>query len=344
MNFFDWFKPKPYSSPFLGANIDDRPQSEKDEDIKFSDVVATADAVIWEKKRQSQLRKFPDIFQKQAGSCVAATMSKLLGIKFFLKFGEYIQFCWGHIYQRRSNKPKPGMIGANAFEIAEQGTTLNVLSPTPGTDEAIDSMVIEDYKKAVGEIFKSGKGVIATPGDFEAIASIIQKTEKGVMVWFYFNADEWSRLVPVILDPNLQKDAPGTLRHSVTAVDYFIVSDVTQHNGKKALYIEDSAPFGGITRRIITEEFFKARNFFAGYIQTFKFEEGGPVRPKYVGTIISLQECLRFEGFFPMNVSYIENVGPVTREAIKKFQTKYGLAVTSSITDQLRAKLTELYG
>lgn len=48
----------------------------------------------------------------------------------------------------------------------------------------------------------------------------------------------------------------SALKHSVAVVDYGL------RNGKKYLKIEDSAHFAGLTEHYISEEFFKARNWF----------------------------------------------------------------------------------
>lgn len=46
-------------------------------------------------------------------------------------------------------------------------------------------------------------------------------------------------------------------------------------------------------------------------------------RPKYDGSMISLQRCLRFEGMFPTANKYAENYGPITKAAVIAFQKKY---------------------
>jgi len=101
--------------------------------------------------------------------------------------------------------------------------------------------------------------------DIETVASVIQTTGKAVMLWFYFNnSGEWVG-VPEIKDPNL--DISQANRHSVAGVD------AVMYEGKKAIIIEDSwgSTFGFHGQRVITEDFFKARNFFAAYPINFKF-------------------------------------------------------------------------
>jgi len=68
-------------------------------------------------------------------------------------------------------------------------------------------------------------------------------------------------------------------------------------------------------------------------------------RPRYTGSIISLQKCLRAEGFFPNEIEYTENFGPITRQAVIEFQRKYKLnPPVGNVGPLTKAKLTELYG
>jgi len=236
-----------------------------------------------------------------------------------------------HIYQRRSNKPNSGMIGINAFQIAQQGVTLEALTPSQKmTDSEMDSTLIEDYKERVGEVFKIGNYLTITDtGNIDKIASIIQKTGKPVMVWFYFKSNEWTE-VPEI------KDKTATIsnsnRHSVTAVDY------TMYKGQKALIIEDSwgTRHGKAGRRIITEDFFKDRNWFSAYAMNFNFEESEEKvkytfkNEMYFGQtntdIAKMQDVLKLEGCFPTNIQSTGYYGNITAKAVYEFQVSYDVA------------------
>lgn len=303
-----------------GARFDERTPEEKANDFTFEEIVASANPVIWTEKTPTSWRKFPIFNQDGSGSCVAQTEAKELGIMRWLKDGTYVHFSATDIYQRRSNRHSTGMGAVDARSIAKAGVTLEVLAPSQNlTDSQMDGVVVEDYKRQIGAVFSVPNYVEAPAKDIETIASIIQTTKKGVMVWFYFELPEWTEK-PVVMNQTLSASSPSALRHSVTAVDF------TLYQGKKALIIEDSwgTSFGMAGQRIITEDFFKVRNFFAGYLVNFKFDGGG-LKPTYDGTIISLQKCLRFEGFFPSNVDFIEKFGPVTKAGVVKFQKKYGI-------------------
>ena len=348
-----------------GAIIDIRPEEEKEKDYHFGEIVAATNPVNWVEKPQSAWRKFPIFNQDGSGSCVAQTLAKLLGILYWLKNQLYVHFSATHIYQRRSNKPSGGMAGVDAFNIARKGVTLEELVPSQNmTDPQMDGTEIPQYKQDVGSVFKIGNYVSLPTKDIDTIASVIQTTGKAVMVWFYFNRDEWAD-VPIIKYPDLNLYAGDTSRHSVTAIDF------TLYNGKKALIIEDSwGQFFGLNgQRVITEDFFRIRNWFAAYPINFAFDDQtqpqpepqpspGPGKPKYTFTkplvfipwdnaknqptdvalhenqktdVIALQNILKYEGHFPSNVSSTGYYGSITAKAVYNFQVAHQVASLSEL-------------
>lgn len=354
---FNLFKKQPTFSS--GAMFDDRSEEEKKKDTHFNEVVISAATVNWVEKPQSEWRKFPIFNQDGSGSCVAQTMAKIMGIMYWLNNNDYVHFSATHIYQRRKGKPNPGMIGVNAFEIAKEGATLEVLVPSQNmSDFQMDAVKIEKYKEDVGKIFKIGDPIILPIKDIDSVASVMQVTKKPIMLWFYFTMDEWNKDVPTINVQNLNPNTPGIGRHSVTGTEY------TLYNGKKAIIIEDSWGTYGTFKgqRIITEDFFKERNFFAAYTMNFKFEEGDiqPDKPYHTfnvdleygqknDEIVFLQDILKYEGLFPKNIESTGYFGSVTTTAVQEFQIKYKISGKNlpgfgRVGPKTRVKLNELYG
>lgn len=335
-----------------GANLDNRPKDKQDKDYHLSELVGAVNPVTWIEKPQSGWRKFPIFNQNGSGSCVAQTLAKLMGISYWLLNGIYVHFSATHIYQRRPNKPAGGMAGVDAFNIAREGVTLENLAPSQNlTDEQMDSYKVTKEKEEVGKVFAISNFIVDPINDIDTIASIIQTTGKGVMVWFYFKYAEWNDMPTV--QGSMDLYASSTIRHSVTAVDF------TLYKGKKAIIIEDSwgPTFGLGGQRIITEDFFRDRNFFAGHIMKFVFEDEtqnpDTNKPKYKFTkqlsfipwdvsknqpanmsahtaqkadVIALQNILKYEGLFPKNVDSTGYYGAVTAKHVKEFQIKYNLA------------------
>lgn len=329
-----------------GALLDNRTDEEKLKDYRFEETVSSVAPVNWIEKKT--WRQFPIFNQNGSGSCVAQTMAKMLGILYWLKNQVYVHFSATHIYQRRSNKPAGGMIGVEAFTIAQKGTTLEVLCPSQGmTDAQMDAIKIEKYKEDVGSVFKIGNFIVDPIKDIETIASIIETTGKPVMVWFYFNHDEW-KTVPKILR---EVDINNSSRHSVCAVDF------TLYDGKKALIIDDSwgTSYGKAGQRIITEDFFKVRNFFSAHAMSFKFEE--TVVPDTEITLFTqtmkfgdrntqvtlLQKKLQSAGFFPSNISCTGYFGAITKKATIAFQVRYGLVGDGIVGEKTLTKLNEVF-
>lgn len=316
-----------------GAAIDTRSDEEKKKDHKFVEIVAAANPVTWVEKTQDQWRKFPIFNQDGSGSCVAQTEAKELGILRWLKDNVYVHFSASDIYQRRSNKPGTGMIAVDARNIARDGVTLEVLAPSQNlSDTQMDAQSIEPYKRDVGKIFSVPNYLELPVKDIETIASVIQTTGKGVMVWFYWKIDEWTEH-PVVKYPDLQLADPVSSKHSVTAVDFALV------NGKKCLIIEDSwgSSFGMAGQRVIDEDFFKARNWYAGYLMSFKFDTQALPKPVHLFSaeldfgqtnddIKALQDILKYEGFFPTNTQSTGFFGSITAKGLLQWQIKHNVA------------------
>ena len=339
-----------------GAKLDTRTEAEKLKDFLQKEVVASAAVVNWIEKVQSAWRKFPIFNQNGSGSCVMQTETKELGIMRWLKDNIYVHFSATHGYQQRINKPEAGMGAVDAREIAKKGITLEVLTPSQNlTDQQMDSAIVEEYKRKVGEIFAVSNYLHLAQKDIDAVASTIQATGKGVMLFFYFKIEEWTEH-PKVLFPNLDLNASDTLRHAVCAVDYTLV------NGKKCLIIEDSwgSSFGLAGQRVIDEDFFKARNWYAGYLVNFVFD-GNIIKPKHTfltdlefnkpnpaNEVKALQDCLKYEKLFPTNTDSTGFFGAITKKAVQDFQVRYNIANALNpsfgrVGPKTRAKLNEIF-
>lgn len=350
-----------------GALVDVRSEAAKTKDHRFEEVVASIAPVNWVKKTPEQIRKFPIFNQNGSGSCVAQTGRKMLGVYSWLKTDVFLKLSAAHIYKRRSNKPQAGMGGDDVFKIMQQGTTLELFAPDDQlTDEQMDSANVNEFEEGIGKCFSIGNYLTVTPGDIETVASIIQQTGKAVMVWFYFTGDEWTAR-PSVKNPNLDRYALATGRHSVAAVDFTLTDD-----GKKALIIDDSwgpTAGNGAGQRTVDEDFYKSRNFYVGHFMNYKFEDQtqpGPTpapKPKYTFTKVllfgmtdpdvkALQDILRYEGLFPVNTDSSAYYGAITATGVLAWQKKHNVAPAEEL-DPLAGRrvgqktitsLNQLYG
>lgn len=324
----------------LGALPDTRPQEEKEKDPIFSELVAKAATVNWIKKDPSTFRIFGSQNQAFSSSCVAQAMRKALRVLFKVNHDLDIDLSGTDIYRRRPNFPDEGMSGPAAFTIVQSGVQLNALMPSDNkTEYEMNHPTILPGTAEVAAAFKVPNSVTLSLGDIETVASVIQETGKGVILFYFFTQLEWSQYKPTVQGSHYAAE-PGILRHAVCAVD-FTLND----QGEKCLVVDDSAHFGGLDRRLITQAFHSARNYYAAYPMRFSFDPASEtVKPTYKeGSITSLQDCLKAEGVFPSNVASTGVYGPVTTQAVKDFQKKYGLDQVGTVGPQTTAKLKTLY-
>lgn len=320
----------------LGALLDNRPEEEKAKDYKFEEAVSSAAAVNWVEKKE--LRNFGVQNQRSSSSCVAQSARREMRVLYKVNHNLDLDFSATDIYSRRRNKPDPGMYADDAYKIAGLGVTLNAVLPSDEKSEyQMTNPEIKPYMRDIADVFKVPNYLQLPTGDIETAASTIQKTGKAVRVNYYFTRDEWAKEVPTVIVPGLDPLGSKTLRHAVVAVDFTI------YKGKKCLVIEDSAHFGGINRRYITEDFHKKRNTYSGYMIRFSFDPPEVSKPSFTGSTTSLQDCLKFEGVFPSNIESTGVFGPITVRAVKDFQSKYGLEPVGTVGPLTTKKLNELY-
>lgn len=337
-DILSYFAPK---QPILGANIDTRSPEQKKGDYHISEIIASASPVVWAELTPDEIRSFPVQNQSQKSDCVAETRRKLKRITMKVNKGLDIDFSAVALYRKRINYPDAGMGAVDALSLdAIYGMTLDALVPSDVIKNEVDAnnLSVEAYNDDVAKVFRTANTDITfTIGDIETLASTIQKTRKGGMVWFYFTAEEWAREVPTIINLNLSLYDAIALRHSVTAVE------PAMYKGKKGVWIEDSAHFGGLNRRFITEDFYKIRNFWASYPTNLKFEAGSITKPQYDGSIVSLQNCLKFDGVFPKNIESTGLYGPITTNAVKDFQKKNGLEQVGTVGPKTKELLEQKF-
>ena len=265
------------------------------------------------------------------------TQCKELGIMRYVNDGDYVHFSVADGYQRRANAPQGGMGSDDARRIAREGITLEQLVPSQNMSDAeLDAVHVKQYEHDIGKVLAAPNSLVLPTADIESVASTIQATGKGVMVWFYFENGEWTN-VPIVANQSLDRQAPSTARHSVTAVDW------TLQGGQKCLVIEDSwgVNFGFTGQRVITESFFKARNFFAGYLVNFAFQAAATTKPTHQflsdlqlgdngSEIVALQDCLKWDGEYPSNADSTGYFGPITQKAVQAFQAKHAVVSVGS--------------
>lgn len=329
---------------YNGIVEDPRSKEDQAKDYIHDELFMAPPAPVWEERES---RKYLIFDQDGSGSCVANAVAKVLGIDEIYEGREFVDLSRRDIYVRRANKDA-GMYLPNALEIAmKHGSTYEALVPSERRNEAEmnvwDGITAET--DAIAAKYRS-KGYVQLPLDIDAIASITSQG-KAVLLGARFDYDEWTDI------PWVKPNSSRQCGHGVAIVDNIL------RNGKKYLVIDDSwgpghSEYG---QRLISEEFLKARCFYAGYTLNLSLEpQPEPVKPKHTfkfwmkmgdknTEVVALQEILKYEGLFPANVDSTGLYGPLTQNAVKKFQDKY-LGYNNAgkqVGPATLAKLNELY-
>jgi hypothetical protein len=317
---------------YLGC-FDNQTEEEKSKNYKQEEVVASFAAPTFPVKEPKDFVKYPIRSQGSSSRCVTFTLAKELSIWFLQRYRVWIDFSTCFPYQLRNNKDLLGCSSVDVYSVFPKlGNIFELFMPGDnlGEQECIN-VPMPPYARDLAKVVEFKK--ISVPLDFDTVASTLQQTGKGVMLWFKYNKDEWK-------DIPVYSGKPHTSGHSILAIE-----PVT-YNGVEYLVCDESWGIGHSIngQRLISRDYFNNRCFLASYIIGFKFAQPTGDKPKFDGTIISAQTCLEWLGYFPTNVPKIENWGPITRTACKKFQIAYGiLPAEGNFGPLTKAKLTELF-
>lgn len=333
----------PIVYPFTGLVEDSRTEEQKAKDYQYTELYS-ATPIVWMEKSQDQWRKFSLRDQDGSGSCVGQGSAKALEAL----YGSVISA--KPIYSRRPNKPEKGMW------LQASGDILYKLGTCPESvmvSQHLNEEQMNDIDDSVSTPLKvAGYGFIAKDNIDQIAQSIDQ--HKAVVLTFHSTYAEWSDI------PRVDASSTTFWGHCVCAVDYIL------YNGVKALIIEDSwghaTSLGNGGQRIITEDYLLARCTGAMFLIPGKGQY--VVKPRHyftqdlkIGTmhntdVKALQECLKYEGFFPASVDCTGNFLEATKNAVIKFQEKYredilvplGLTQgTGNVLARTRAKLNSLF-
>lgn len=369
---------------FKSGIVDDpRTTEEKEKDYTIEEVASSFKAPVWkEKKQPNELqfsfrddtwRRFPERDQDGSSRCVMETGAKLLGIDNWIEEGEFAELSSKYGYSFRINRSwgsGEGMVGDDALQIlTKRGLPFEGQVPSNGIGEAeSNAYVPKKSHEQVAQVFRAGGYGKFQTREIDRIASVIQNTGKGVMAWFRWDGDEYTDV------PFLKTGSTLAYHHSVSLIDPIL------YNGKKAFVIDESwgkniSKFGA--QRIITEDFFLARNTFAAQTLDLRNDwRDNPAqvipipKPKHTflqdlqfspvynvdNEVKKLQEILRYEGFFPTTVNgqpieITGYYGAITAKAVLEFQQKHSVASTAELIllqgkkvgPKTRVVLNELY-
>lgn len=279
---------------------------------------------------------FPDEDQQGVGSCVPHGVGGGLAAERKLDVGTYARLSWTFAYRLRSNFPAVGCYLQNVFDIYKNiGAPLFTTLPDPATEDQAAAIAITPQMRTEAAIYK-GKNyfTLAAPNDIVQLAGLAALGH-AVPILIYATYTEWAQRYPQIYNPNLNPGA-AEVRHCIKILPN---SGFTE-NGIRYIAIQDSAHFGNMTLRYLSEQFITARVYGAGYWDTVGVLGSGP-RPKHTFTkylkpgsrgieVTQLQLLLISEGLLPTD-SATGYFGGLTLAGVHAFQNKYAAEILTPL-------------
>lgn len=325
-----------FSNPhFTGLISDPRTQEEKEKDYLHEETELASAAVPTYNNTKLTAPPLPVENQNQTSSCVAHGVTLATGGTFKKLIGIFRRLSKAYIYRQRSNIPAEGMYLQQAFDILKhQGSCLYDTLPTPYSEAEINSVIITPaMRKEAAENEGLEYYTIGIPNDIDALNAI---AEQGVPVAIIIFASyrEWSQLYPDIYDNTQITNA--VVRHCICVIP----NSGFMENGKRYLTIQDSAWFGGLNMRHLSEDFIKARVYGACYWKSVALTPDGVkpihtfVTPMGVGSrgdeVLALQNVLIYEGLLPADLNTGLFAGR-TFAAVKALQEKYASEILAPV-------------
>lgn len=339
---------------YNGALIDTRPQTEKEKDWKHEELFGFA-AVPLQWVEKTNWKQYTIRNQDGSGACGPFAMAIALGRNEEKENGSYINLDPAYIYNKRSNRPAPGMNMINMFELAcSIGMPGDVALASDGkNDEELAARTFSNEQVQYALKHK-GLNYVFIRKDIDAIAELIAK---GITPIFIVRCqiEEWTT-TPTVLFPEKTKDF--NINHFNPFIDFGLI------NGKKVLVHQDSwgSSYGANGLRFMDQAFLDKRVETVGYVVDLPNEK--PVeKPHYFfkknlsyGIMNSievshLQDILKYEGCLNEKIPSTGNFLDLTRLAVMKLQRKYSIASESDIIKAngnfgplTRAKINSIYG
>lgn len=325
-----------------GLLLDTRPQESKEFKARASEIFTSPSPrpFSYHQNRQDALLcvgPFALENQTQESSCVAHSRALTTEIyRHIIKGQSYVQPAPAFIYKFRSNAPEPGMIAAEANNITKiYGVPPYADFPTPMTDGGVDAAPISQALLAEAKKNTVKEWITAdVPSDIGAIAGITNGLNGAVSILIYATIEEWSLQSPRVLVPGLD-NATAPVRHCVTVLPQ---SAYIGPDNKRHVIIQDSALFGGIEFRDVSEDWIAARCLRADYIADLENVSSSRLTPHvFQGDlsfgqagpeVAALQRALQELGFFPsiFNGVPFAPTGQyfgVTKQAVLDFQNAH---------------------
>lgn len=333
----------------LGVLVDPRDPKAKEYDYSHDELFTSSVPVLWASKSQASnfVGLFPIDDQRGTSSCVAHGKVAVMSIFKWLqdRTQPFQHLSSMFIYRNRANYPQEGMVPALAnMQTINGGAPLYADLATPDTEAEANALVVDAATTQAAKLFAAGKWVtIIDSTDFDAIAFVSNSLMLPSNILIFATEAEWSQADVDVLIPGLTRDDPrAEVSHCITVLPNSAYWD----GGKRRVIIQDSAGFGGIFFRSVTEDFLIARCVESDYMIAMGSQ---PVtaRPQVnlsvdltVGStgadVTALQTVLQYFGYFPNVVNGkafapTGYYGGLTKNAVLKMQNEYASQILAPV-------------
>lgn len=333
----------------LGVLVDPRDPTQKESDYSHEELYTSSVPTYWGSKNQASsfVGMFPIDNQLGTSSCVAHGKVCVMSIFNWLqdRTKPFVQLSSMFIYRNRANYPGEGMVPSLAnLQVIKQGAPIYADMPTPATEAEANAMIVDPATTQAAKQFIAGKWVkIIDPTDIDAIGFVSNSLMLPLNILIYATIAEWDAVDVEILTPGLTQDDPlAEVEHCITVLP----NSAYMENGKRRVIVQDSAQFGGIFFRSVSEDFLIARCTEADYMIAMGNQ---PVieKPKVnlpidqsVGAVgpdvIALQLALQYLGYFPNVVNGAAfaptgTYGGITKNAVLKMQNEYAAEILTPV-------------
>ena len=362
-NIFNLFIRQKFIS---GVLPDERKPREKQKDYLTEEIIATAAPLNWLsykdwKSQPAIIKMLNDLevySQGNVGSCASQALALLLAIKNYQEDGVFIKVSSKPIYGSRRNKPQAGMFADDIGNIGVNiGSVFESLYPSPN-DTDVNMSNLDDYITAyqsMGKVLRMNKYFwLYQTKSIDSFAQILALNQP-IVFTVLFGDGEWDSI------PRVKAVVPR-YGHMITGLQ----SSYFMYQGKKAIYVQDSHGKNRYIdgRHILTEEWFIKGRIVCGLwfedMNNLAVFNTDVVKPSYNFTndlycgmrndeVKVLQKCLATEqdidGYlFPIYQTATGYFGSITLQAVKRFQSKYGIEPVAGYCGvKTRTKLNQLF-
>lgn len=314
---------------YTGANLDPRTLVEFASDYTHEELGTSADQTLVYYLAYKPSSVFPYEDQGMTNQCGPHAATLAMGANEKLVTGSFVRLSKDFFYRYRSNFPTAGMYLQELGSIAKGvGSCLQTTVPTSLSDTIANKLIPTENEVREAAIYKQGAYLqFQNYNDIDTLAHVINGEHRGVILFVYATYREWAQEYPDLLDNPTFSTAP--IRHFVCAIP----DGAYVENGKRYLTIQDSAHFGSVVVRRLSEDFVRARVIGALYFKDLNLTPGQGVKPVHffktalaLGArgleVSALQRVLVYEGLLPAEAVTGNFLG-MTLAAVRAYQAKY---------------------